>query len=244
MERLTVFSDAVVAIAITLLALDLPVPEGDTVSAFWSSVRRSDGHYAAFLISFLVIAAAWGNHHDVFRYARRFDPRLRTLNMAWLLTIVLVPFATKMLTAPGHPTLDVHALRFGFYALLQVLESVALLAMLRHMVSHGQLPGAPRPVVTGMTRQCYVLMAGFGLSIPLFLVTTDAWLLWVIVPLGAGQVTPASAPAPGRPRPVARAYTGLNPPHGRCLLRPRHQRWVRRGGHRARRRNQKDVTVA
>jgi len=205
-ERLTIFSDAVVAIAITLLALDLPVPEGDTVSAFWSSVRRYDGHYAAFLISFMVIAAAWANHHDLFRYARRFDSRLRMLNMAWLLTIVLVPFATRMLTASGRPALDVHALRFGFYALLQVLESGALLAMLRHMVSHGLAPGAPWPVMTGMARQCYVLMAGFGLSIPLFFVTTGAWLLWIVVPLLAGQVSrlrrrdshgPGAGQAPG-----------------------------------------------
>jgi uncharacterized membrane protein len=186
-ERLTIFSDAVVAIAITLLALDLPVPEGDTVSAFWSSVRRNDGHYAAFLISFFVIAAAWGNHHDLFRYARRFDPRLRTLNTAWLLTIVLVPFATRMLTTLGHPTVGAHALRFGFYALLQVLESGALLGMLRHMVAHGLAPDAPQPALTGMARQCYVLMAGFGLSIPLFFVTTGAWLLWIVVPLLAGQ---------------------------------------------------------
>jgi uncharacterized membrane protein len=188
-ERLTFFSDAVVAIAITLLALDLPVPEGDTASVFWSSVHRNAGHYAAFLISFFVIAGAWGSHHDVFRYTRRTDPRLRTFNMAWLLTIILVPFATRMLTAPGHPALDVHALRYGFYALLQVLEAVALLAMLRHMVSRGLAPGAPPPVVTGMTRQCYVLMAGFGLSIPLFFVTTDAWLLWIVVPLLAGQAS-------------------------------------------------------
>ena len=215
MERLTLFSDAVVAIAIALLAADLPVPEGDTVSAFWSSVRRNDGHYAAFLISFFVIAAAWSDHHDLFRYTTRADPRLRTLNMTWLLAIVLVPFATRMLTASGHPALDVHALRFGFYALLQVLEAGALLAMLRHMVSRGQAPGAPRPVVTGMARQCHVLMAGFGLSVPLFFVTTDAWLLWVIVPLLAGQVAPAAPP--GRPWPRGRAGGGLNPHYGKAL---------------------------
>jgi len=182
-ERLTLFSDAVAAIAITLLALDLPVPEGNTASAFWSSVRENDGHYAAFLISFLVIAAAWNNHHDLFRYTRRFDPRLRTLNMAWLLTIVLTPFATRLLTASGNPDLYVHALRFGFYALLQVLQLGALLAMLRHMVSHGQALGAPRSAMARMARQCYVLMAGFGLSIPLFFVTTAAWLCWILVPL-------------------------------------------------------------
>jgi uncharacterized membrane protein len=75
-DRLIFFSDAVVAIAITLLAIDLPVPTGDTVSEFWSSVRHNAGHYAAFLISFLVIAAAWSHHHDIFRYARRMDSRL------------------------------------------------------------------------------------------------------------------------------------------------------------------------
>jgi uncharacterized membrane protein len=187
-ERLALFSDAVVAIAITLLALELPVPEGDTAAAFWSSVRQNDGHYVAFLISFVVIAAAWGNHHDLFSYTRRADPRLRVLNMAWLLTIVLNPFATRMLTARGHPDLDVHALRFGFYALLQVLQYGALLALLRHMVSAGLAPGAPRPVVTGTARRCYVLMASFGLSIPLFFVTTYAWLLWFIAPPLAGQV--------------------------------------------------------
>jgi uncharacterized membrane protein len=207
-DRLTIFSDAVVAIAITLLALDLPVPEGGTVSAFWASVRRNDGHYAAFLISFMVIAAAWGNHHDLFRYARRFDPRLRTLNTAWLLTIVLTPFATRLLTASGYPVLNVHALRFGFYALLQVLESGALLAMLRHMTSHGLAPGAPRSAAAGMARQCYVLMVGFGLSVPLFFVTTGAWLLWIVVPLLAGQLRRL------RPRDSRRPGAGLNPPGG------------------------------
>jgi uncharacterized membrane protein len=153
------FSDAVVAIAITLLAIELPVPEGDTVSVFWSHVRDNDGHYAAFLISFLVIAAAWSNHHDLFRYVNRTDARLRTFNSAWLLAIVLNPFGTKLLTASGHPSLDTHALRFGFYALLQVLESVAMLAMLRHLTSRGQAPDAPRAVVNDMGWQAWSLMA-------------------------------------------------------------------------------------
>jgi uncharacterized membrane protein len=182
-ERLTLFSDAVSAIAITLLALDLPVPQGDTVSAFWSSFQRNDGHYAAFLISFFVIAGSWSNHHDIFRYTERADARLRSLNMAWLLTIVLIPFATRMLTEAGNPTLDVHAVRFGFYALLQVLQTGALLAVLRHMISRGQAPAAPASAVNRMTRHCYVLMTGYGLSIPIFFVTTYAWVLWFALPL-------------------------------------------------------------
>jgi hypothetical protein len=87
-DRLTLFSDAVVAIAITLLAIDLPVPEGGTVHLFWESVRHNSGHYAAFLISFFAIAAAWRDHHDIFKYVRRVDSRLRMLNTLWLLRAV------------------------------------------------------------------------------------------------------------------------------------------------------------
>jgi uncharacterized membrane protein len=180
-ERLTIFSDAVVAIAMTLLAIELPVPEGGTVSEFWTAVRHNDGHYAAFLISFAVIAAAWSDHHVLFAYVQGVDARLRTLNLWWLLSIVLNPFATKLLIVSGQ-SLTTHALRFGFYALLQVLESGALYAMLRHMNAR-QLAKVPAPISTSRARKSLSLMLGFGLSIPVFFVTTYAWVLWIAFPL-------------------------------------------------------------
>ena len=186
-DRLTLFSDAVVAIAITLLAIDLPLPEGVTVTEFWASVRHNDGHYAAFLISFFAIAAAWRDHHDIFRYVTRVDSRLRTLNTFWLLMIVLNPFATNLLTAPGHPDLDTHALRFGFYALLQVLESGLIFVMLAHMLSHGLAPRTPRAMAIDIARQSFNLILGFGLSIPVFFVTYNAWVMWIVVPLGVSR---------------------------------------------------------
>lgn len=164
-ERLTFFSDAVVAIAITLLAIDLPVPSGDTVSEFWSSVRHTGTHYAAFVISFLAIAAAWNHHHDIFRCAERMDSRLRTLNTAWFFMIILNPFATKLLTSQGNKDLYVHALRFGFYSLVQAVASVMLLIMLRHMISHDQAPGIREPVAIDTAWRTYGLLVGFGLSI-------------------------------------------------------------------------------
>jgi uncharacterized membrane protein len=182
-DRLNLFSDAVVAIAITLLAIELPVPEGGTVPLFWESVRHNGSHYAAFLISFFVIAAAWRDHHDIFRYVTRVDSRLRMLNFGWLLMIVLNPFATRLLTAPGHDTLQVHALRFGFYSLLQVLASAAMFAMLARMVSHRLAPAIPRRKATNLALQSFNLILGFGLSIPVFFVTANAWILWIVVPL-------------------------------------------------------------
>jgi uncharacterized membrane protein len=182
-ERLIFFSDAVVAIAITLLAIDLPVPAGHTLSAFWHSVQNYEDRYLAFLVSFGAIAAAWGDHHDAFRYTRRMDRRLRTLNMAWLLMIVVTPFATRLLTVGSHEDFGVHAVRWGFYALVQALTSVIMIVILRHMAARQLAPGVTPSTLTRMSWRSYSLALGFGLSIPLFFATGYAWVLWIVIPL-------------------------------------------------------------
>ncbi len=188
-DRLVAFSDAVVAIAITLLALDLPVPVGATMSKFLSSVGNNTDHYVAFLISFVVIAAAWRRYHGVFRYIQRVDARVRSLNVLWLLTIILNPFATRLLTTPGPSSAGPRALQFGFYALLQVLSSAALLLMVHHVAARGlQAPDTPQLTETQSDWESYGVMLGFGLSIPLFFVTSYAWVIWIVVPLVVGQI--------------------------------------------------------
>ena len=182
-DRLMFFSDAVVAIAITLLAIDLPVPSGATAGAFLASAQTHDGVYLSFLVSFLTIAVAWSHHHDAFKYARRTDAWLRYVTMIWLLTIILIPFATKLLTSNGSDTVTVHAFRFGFYALLQALASAVLLAMAREMRAQA-LPalGERRADRADSGWQSYGPVLGWGLSIPVFFVTTYGWVLWFAVP--------------------------------------------------------------
>jgi uncharacterized membrane protein len=192
-DRLTTFSDAVVAIAITLLAIDLPVPglkpgQAASLHSYWSAIMGDSGQYLAFLISFLAIAGAWGQHHDLYRYVRGTDGRMRTFHLVWLLMIILIPFATKLLFSGSDNILAVHALHWGFYALLQVVESVVLLAMVRHLDACDFLaPGTPPRVVSSVVGQSWALIFGFGLSIPLFFVTPNAWVLWIVGPLLVGR---------------------------------------------------------
>jgi uncharacterized membrane protein len=189
LDRLIFFSDAVTAIAITLLAIDLPVPAGATVPAFWSSVHHNDGQYWSFLVSFIAIAAVWSRHHDLFQYASRTDSRLRNLNLIWLLMIVLIPFATKLLTWNGQDNLDANALRFGFYSLIQVLTTASLFAMRHHMISHHlQEPGTESKDGADWDWRSYGAMLGWGLSIPVWFVTTYAWVLWIVMPVLVAQV--------------------------------------------------------
>src|SRR3712207_632078 len=86
-ERLTFFSDAVVAIAITLLAIELPVPRGETTAELLASVRQESFEYLSFLISFVVIGTHWRIHHSVFRHVRRADGPVVPLSLLWLLLI-------------------------------------------------------------------------------------------------------------------------------------------------------------
>ena len=94
--RLEFFSDAVFAIAITLLVLDIKIParEERLIPALihqWPS-------YAAFLLSFACIGVMWINHHRLFMLIRRANDTLRLLNLILLLGVSAVPFPTAVLS--------------------------------------------------------------------------------------------------------------------------------------------------
>jgi uncharacterized membrane protein len=184
-DRLLYFSDAVAAIAITLLAIDLPAPKTATASQFWSSVRQLDDRYLAFVVSFYVIAAAWSHHREIFRYVVRVDTRLRTLAFFWLMMIVLIPFAARLLAVANGE----HDVRYAFYALLQVLISGSMLIMARYATVHDLLaPDAPPPSRSDADWQSYGILLGFGISIPVFFLTPYGWILWFVIPAGTGWV--------------------------------------------------------
>ena len=132
LERLVFFSDAVVAIAITLLVLPLveiwptAAGEGDTPLPV---LQEHAPQLLAFALSFLVIARLWLIHHRIFERVLRASRMLVALNMAWLLTIVVLPVWTAVIAAYDPSTLTV-GLYTGTIALsstLLVLSSVVLM---------------------------------------------------------------------------------------------------------------------
>ena len=100
LERFVFFSDAVFAIAITLLAIEIKVPvlPDDAGERVWEVALLSLlPSFFAFGLSFFVIGSIWTAHHGLFRWVVKFDQRLITPNMLLLLAIVLVPFASGLL---------------------------------------------------------------------------------------------------------------------------------------------------
>ena len=100
LDRLVFFSDAVFAIAVTLLVLDIHVPSLPhviSIEGSWNVFAELTPSYFAFVLSFLVIGRFWMGHHERFRSLRHFDARLMWPNMIYLLAIAFMPFATAFL---------------------------------------------------------------------------------------------------------------------------------------------------
>lgn len=180
-ERMVFFSDAVVAIAITLLALALPVPlhltsktpNGQTFKDIWA-YRDA---YLAFLISFAVIANHWRSHHRLYRDVVKLDRRIISINMFWLLLIIITPFATRLIAGNGG-----FGARFTIYAVIQVLTILTFLTMSRHIRSGRLLrPGASAPTSRVDDAAYLAVAATFAVSIPVALVFETEWTfaIWV-----------------------------------------------------------------
>jgi uncharacterized membrane protein len=97
-ERLIFFSDAVVAIAITLLALDIKIEPLKSGHLHFSDLLGEWRTFIAFTLSFLNIANYWKTHHSFFSYINKMDERLLTNNIMWLFFIVLLPFSTTLVS--------------------------------------------------------------------------------------------------------------------------------------------------
>ena len=100
LERLIFFSDAVFAIAITLLIIEIHVPtlaEAVDVGGYGAVLVQLLPSFFAFLISFAVIARFWIGHHRAFSMRARFDDALLVPNFTLLMFIALLPFSTAFL---------------------------------------------------------------------------------------------------------------------------------------------------
>jgi uncharacterized membrane protein len=141
--RLEAFSDGVFAIAITLLVLELKVPELATPGGLWHALVGEWPAFAAYLTSFLIIGIMWVNHHSMYRQIVRVDRPQLFLNLFLLLWTALLPFPTALmaryLDAGTH---DAHVAAAVYSANL-FLAAVAFSLTWAHAVRHGRLIAAP-----------------------------------------------------------------------------------------------------
>ena len=107
LDRIVFFSDAVFAIAITILVLDIRVPYGLSPAELPAEVLGLWPKYLSYVVSFLVLAIYWQAHHRVFRPIRGYDGTLVWLNFLFLMAVAFLPFPTSPLGEYGREQVSV-----------------------------------------------------------------------------------------------------------------------------------------
>ncbi|MFC0032689.1 TMEM175 family protein [Micromonospora chaiyaphumensis] len=137
--RLAAFSDGVFAIVITLLVLDLRVPEYHE-GELLASLGREGPSYLAFVVSFVYVGVLWLNHHALLRLVRGTSLALNWINIAILFGVVIIPFPTAVL-ASALVDGDAGDLRVAvvMYAFAAALMSAPWLVCFRYLRRHPEL---------------------------------------------------------------------------------------------------------
>ena len=168
--RVEAFSDGVIAVAITLLALNLPIP----AAVHGRDLARTLGHewpaFAAFAVSFLTIGIVWVNHHALLRRLARVDHAVLFSNLLLLMGICLVPFSTALLAEYLTASHGQH-LAAAIYGGSLLLMSCAFYAIQWHVLT--RRPELLREGVSAETRQQVLKRNRFGL-LPYALATAAA----------------------------------------------------------------------
>ena len=131
--RTEAFSDAVIAVAITLLALDLHVPDPGGGFSLAHQLGEQWPNYAAYVVSFITIGIIWINHHALLQRLVGVDHAILMLNLLLLLTIGVLPFSTALMAEylDASQGQNLAAVVYGGSFLLM---SLAFFAMQQHVL--------------------------------------------------------------------------------------------------------------
>lgn len=130
-SRLEAFSDGVFAIAITLLVLELSVPE-DEFDDLFAGILDQWPSYLAYLTSFLTIGGVWLLHHAILRRMRYADAWIVRMNLVLLLVVSFLPFPTK-LVAEAISSTNAERVAVLFYGATLLVISATVAAMGRYV---------------------------------------------------------------------------------------------------------------
>ena len=155
--RMEAFSDGVIAIIITIMVLELKVPQG----ADLASLRELAPVLASYVLSFIYVAIYWNNHHHRLHACERINGAIMWANMHLLFWLSLVPFVTAW--AGNHRDAPVPA---ALYGTVLLMAGVAYFIMERQMVRENG-PQSMLAEAVGRDRKAMLSVAGYLVAIVL-----------------------------------------------------------------------------
>lgn len=191
-DRLVNFSDAVVAIAITLLGLPLvdldPPRDGASV---WDVLTEHGDKVWSFVVTFLVVAVLWLAHHRVFDQIDAYDGAILRFDILWLLTIVFLPLPSAWMGEVGFA----HGVGLLYCGTL-ALNSVTLWLIVGHIARHPGLLDEEGRQREGAQSARSLVFAAYFLAVGLLsLAAPDlaSWTMLGLIPVSIWQNAAAGA---------------------------------------------------
>jgi uncharacterized membrane protein len=177
-DRVLFFSDAIFAIAITLLVLDIKVPGGEVSAA---KLHGELSSMVSFGISFVVIGLFWIGHHSVSRYIAAFDRPLIGINLLFLGTIAFLPYPTRLLSAGRDSPTTAAVVFYAAWIAAAGLGECAMWVYASH-VKGLLVPGTSPELRRYLTLRLLISPVVFLLSIPLaFYSPADTPYFWLLI---------------------------------------------------------------
>ena len=172
--RLEAFTDGVVAIAITIMVLNLKVPDGATLGA----LRTSAPVFLAYVLSFINVGLYWNNHHHLLQATEHVDGRVLWANLFLLFWLSLVPFVIRWIDAAGIAPMPTAA-----YGLVLGMAAVGYWLMAHAIIAVNGRDSVVAQAL-GEDRKGKLSLLGYAIGIPLSFVSPEIAIGIYIVIVG------------------------------------------------------------
>lgn len=196
-DRLLALTDGVVAIALTLLVLQLQVPitdalktDASSASNLWKALDVDGAELTSYLVSFVVISQFWLVHHRVLRGMRGHSEGLAWRNFGFLLTLTLMPFTSDLLGRYSKNPLAITFFGINLMAISLSTQwifhyvSTNNLLVDRRRSWHDEMAARIRAILVVAVVLLTILLAWVDVSVARY-----GWLLFLVVPVVGERVT-------------------------------------------------------
>lgn len=177
-ERLSAFTDAVIAIIMTILVLDIPQPKSATFSAIWALHT----HFIAYTISFIGLAIMWNNIHNIMQIVRKINGRVLWGNISMLFFASLFPYTTLFVADHFNSFVAelTYTLIFTLLTIFYFITNALLLAADRSNEGLRYTVNRPSRIILDMSFKSVGIIIGIWYP-PIMLISTLAnMLIWII----------------------------------------------------------------
>jgi uncharacterized membrane protein len=201
-DRLLALTDGVVAIALTLLVLQLQIPmtrmlesNSHSASDLWHALNVDGAELTSYLVSFLVIAQFWLVHHRILRRMRGHSEGLAWRNFAFLLTLTLMPFTSDLLGRYGQNPVSITLFGLNLVAISLTTQWIYVYAIRKNLLveerrsAYEEKTGRVRSVLTVVVVSLALVLAWTDTGVSRYV-----WLLFVVVPFLGSRIAARMVP--------------------------------------------------